>query len=104
VIGRSLFVVAGACFVVACAGSHTPIPSDWTSKTAAQKRALLDQLADNCHVTRDFFRLGDAELVLQPHPDEQYEDVDCALSALKHIRGLPKLGFVGNEYPAGQQK
>jgi hypothetical protein len=94
----SLFLAMG------CGRPQTPVPEDWTMKSASEKRALLDTVADNCGVTHESFRMQGDSLVVQPHPDADYENVDCALGALKRIRGLPELGFVGNEYPIGNEQ
>jgi hypothetical protein len=33
----------------------------------------------------------------QPAPNAKYRNVECALTKLKQIHGLPKMGFIGSE-------
>jgi hypothetical protein len=97
-------LMAGSFALAACGRPQGQIPADWTGKRSAEQRAILDRLADNCGLPHDFFRLEGGHLTIQPHPNEKYERIDCALGALKGIRGMPKLGFVGNEYYVGNEQ
>ena len=94
----ALLVVCPLLAAASCNSQRTPVPQDWSAKSPAEKDALLDKLADHCNLPHDTFRLEGDELYVKPHADEQYERLDCGLKALNSIRGLPKLGFVGNEY------
>jgi hypothetical protein len=96
--------MAGSFALTACGPPQAQIAADWTGKSPAEQRAILDKLADNCRLPHDLFRLEGDHLTIQPHADEEYERVDCALGALKGIRGMPKLGFVGNEYYVGNEQ
>ena len=63
-----------------------------------QRQQVLDQIADRCGVLRATFHLvGDEELTMRPDPNEDYEDLDCALKAVTESKIPFKLGFVGNE-------
>jgi hypothetical protein len=90
-------LVALTLIAAACNTQRTPIPQDWGAKSPADKRALFDKLADDCHLPRDTFRFDGDRLRFIPHADEQYEHVECALEALKVAPGLPKMSFGGNE-------
>jgi hypothetical protein len=70
----------------------------WVGRSTAEQRAFLNALADRCQLPHEFFLLEHNRLTIKPRPDEKYERVDCALEALQKTRGLPKMGFVGNEY------
>jgi len=97
---RLAFVLL-ACFVtIGCDRSHPtqPVPSDWTGKSEAEMRILLNRVAANCDLPGRTFRLEHGKLTAQPDANEKYERFDCGLAAIKRIRGVPPLGFVGNGY------
>jgi hypothetical protein len=79
-----LLVIGMACT------SRTPPKGDM--------RSQLDTIATQCGLSPSVFELRRPdELRFRPAPDAKYEDVDCALAALKKANLPLKLGFVGNE-------
>jgi hypothetical protein len=64
----------------------------------ADVRSQLDTIARECRLPPSVFELRSPDdLHFRPAPDARYEDVDCALTALKKARLPLKVGFVGNE-------
>ena len=52
-----------------------------------------------------FYMMADDELMLMPNPEERYEAVDCAMTALRksEFSKNMKMGFVGNEMSAKEE-
>jgi hypothetical protein len=92
--------------LIGCIGEPTAQAQlNWgAAKSADAKRALLNSIADNCHLPHDFFQLKGNRFTIQPRPDANYEDVNCALGAVKRLHPSPDFSFVGNEYPAGNEQ
>jgi len=88
--------------LIGCSKEAAPeVQLNWgAAKSADQKRALLNSIADNCHLPHDFFRLKGDRFTIQPRPDANYEDVDCAFGAVKRLHPSPNYSFIGNAYPA----
>jgi hypothetical protein len=87
-----LLLAAAGCSHEARAPVHPP-------ETRAERLAVLDRIAAECHVPRATLVLvGEDELRLQVRPDEQYEHVACMLNRLDAVN-IPRqhMGFVGNE-------
>lgn len=94
-VATLLLPVAAACSPEARTPMHPP-------ETRAERLAVLDRIAAECHVPRSTLLLvGEDELHLQVRPDEPYEHVDCLLHRLD-AANIPEqhMGFVGNEVPA----
>jgi hypothetical protein len=66
-------------------------------------RVLLNQVAANCDLPSRFFRLESGKILIQPDADENYERVECGLTAIRRLRGVPPIAFVGNECVVGAQ-
>lgn len=74
-------------------------PRDWSLMTPAEQRQAIAKISERCNWPVDRFEiLEGGELTLQPHPDDSYDSVDCALRELRPVNA--KLGFIGNEAPA----
>jgi hypothetical protein len=98
-VRRAVFIISS--LLVACSKpeSSAQFQVNWgAAKSVDQKRALLNSIADNCRLPRDFFHLKDDRFYIQPRPDENYENVDCALGAVKRLHPSPNYSFIGNEY------
>ena len=89
-----------AFLLLGCAveNENKPSSANWKSMSLEQRQATLNAIADGCGLGRSGMKLrnGD-ELQFQPDPSSSYESVDCALSKLKGVLGMGKMGFVGNE-------
>ena len=46
---------------------------------------------------------GEHRVSMRPAPDAKYESIDCAIARIGRVKTL-KLGFVGNEYYAGEER
>ena len=63
-------------------------------------RAKLDRIADRCHLQRKVFQVSPTGSVhFRPPHSNRYEDVDCALEAMKQEGLTSRLpfAFVGSE-------
>ena len=61
-------------------------------------RGQLDVIAARCGLPARVFQLsGPEDLHFKPDADARYQDVDCALAALKKAKLPLKVAFVGNE-------
>jgi hypothetical protein len=60
-----------------------------------------------CDVRGHLFYMTDGgELKIMPHPEERYEAVNCAMTALQKSKFSQnmKIGFVGNAQPAKEEQ
>jgi hypothetical protein len=77
---------------VVVAGCTKPAPPK------GDMRSQLDAIATQCQLPPSVFEIKPPDdLHFRPSPDARYEDVDCAISALRKANLPLKLGFVGNE-------
>jgi hypothetical protein len=92
----SSILIIGGAILGACSVASPP---------PKNKREALDQIASKCNVQPSIFKLGAGEnIIFQPPPNANYDDVYCALTEVQKSPFSFKLGFVGNEAIAPEKQ
>jgi hypothetical protein len=80
--------------------------SDGANDEIDRKQTILAGIEKRCGVAVGTLRLSGEELSIQPSPDEEYENLACALRELEksELAAHVKLGFVGNEMHPREEK
>ena len=72
--------------------------SSWEALSMSQQQAKLNEIASTCHLPLSVFKLRTKDdFNFQPSPNTEYRNVQCALTKLEQIHGLPRMGYISRE-------